>query len=274
MPNLNQLLHFRELYGESKNILESVPKNMIKKAFDQSRIEDLNESFDIDPIKNIKQYFLERKKVDVVMLFIDITNFSTKYIEATNDEIVEYLNYYYETVIPIIYEYGGEIEKTLGDGIICVFGEPFLKIEKVQLFYKAEACAANIIKELYGTEYQSKIAFHSGEITYYDNCSDFYSEYTMIGKSVTELFRLESISEDNSINYYSGTAYDRINNVQAASQEMKRSINSFSVKAPEWFIYGPTEIKDIKGIEYESKKYLKYEPPFNVSNIVNKLLKK
>ena len=42
----------------------------------------------------------------------------------------------------------------------------------------------------------------------YKNKTENYPEYTMIGKPLTELFRLESVSENNSINYFHISSYD------------------------------------------------------------------
>src|SRR5690606_15912136 len=139
-------------------------------------------------------YFKERRKVDAVLLFIDITSFSAKFTSKSADEIGKYLDEYYDLVIPIIGKHGGEVEKIMGDGIICVFGEPFLHLHKEDLHRRAEKCAAELIKLLKGSKHEIKIAFHFGEIMYYQNeCSDYW-EYTMIGNALTELYRLESVS--------------------------------------------------------------------------------
>ena len=43
---------------------------------------------------------------------------------------------------------------------------------------------------------------HCGTINYFKNKTGLYHEFTMIGKPLTELFRLESVSIDERINYY------------------------------------------------------------------------
>ena len=52
------------------------------------------------------------------MLFIDISNFSTKTINYTPRQISKVLDEYYEQVMPAIYTYNGEVEKVMGDGIV------------------------------------------------------------------------------------------------------------------------------------------------------------
>jgi class 3 adenylate cyclase len=108
-------------------------------------------------------------------------------------------------VIPIIYEYGGEIDKIIGDGIICIFGPPFLGNDLKQNIKKANDCAKALIEATEGKEYSSKVAFHCGIINYFKNKTGLYKEFTMIGKPLTEIFRLESVSLDERVNYYSNT---------------------------------------------------------------------
>ena len=94
-------------------------------------------------------------------------------------------------------------EKLIGDGIICVFGQPFLTKPLQDCIKEADKCAKKIIKETYNTnKFESKIAFHFGTINYFKNKSGFYNELTIVGKPLTELFRLESISENERINYF------------------------------------------------------------------------
>ncbi len=63
------------------------------------------------------------------------------------------------------------------------------------------------MERLSQTDFESKIALHYGEIMYYQNTSDEYYEYTMIGNALTNLFRLESVSLNNSINFFSSTPF-------------------------------------------------------------------
>lgn len=45
---------------------------------------------------------------------------------------------------------------------------------------------------------------------YYKTPTEYYEEYTMIGNTLTELYRLESVSMPNSINYYANSYYSRL----------------------------------------------------------------
>lgn len=213
MPNLKQIESLRNKYNV---------RSLSNSKVNTRQIKALNENFN-RPVQQIKSFFsiqgldshiieyLEgQKNAEVILLFIDITDFSKKCENLSNNDLSLFLDDYYDKVIPIIYNHGGEIEKIIGDGIICLFGEPFLSGCKESLFEKADQCAKDIIIKLKGTTKEVKIALHDGKIMYYKNKSSDYSEYTMIGKPMTELFRLESVSENNSINFFHICSYDKM----------------------------------------------------------------
>lgn len=153
-------------------------------------------------------YFEKGSAAEVVLLYIDVCNFSTRFSNLTGEEISKYFDEYYDLIIPIIYEFGGEIDKIIGDGIICVFGQPFIDKSLENCITIADKCAKRIIVETKRKDkFKSKIAFHFGKINYFKNKSAFYNELTIVGKPLTELFRLESISENEKINYFVSYQY-------------------------------------------------------------------
>lgn len=229
MPNLRQIISLREKYAPKENVNEAFSINEVKKHFEFEELQKAFSSEDFKPLlenfqrieyfsvtgekqtPDIIEYFEEQRKECVVLLYIDITDFSKKTDKLSSGEITKRLDNYYKILIPIIYEYGGEIEKIMGDGIICIFGRPFLKSANWQEKYiKAECCARRVINRFRHTINDVKIALHSGQIIYYKTPTDHYEEYTMIGKVLTELYRLESISIPNSINYFKDSEYDKL----------------------------------------------------------------
>jgi adenylate cyclase len=60
----------------------------------------------------------------VTVLFIDIRGFTSFADRATAREAVDYLNEFFELVVPIVGEHGGHANKLLGDGLLAVFGAP------------------------------------------------------------------------------------------------------------------------------------------------------
>jgi adenylate cyclase len=60
----------------------------------------------------------------VTVVFVDIRGFTTFADRATAREAVDYLNEFFELVVPILTAHGGHANKLLGDGLLGVFGAP------------------------------------------------------------------------------------------------------------------------------------------------------
>ncbi len=177
----------------------------INEAYDPNRLEKaMNDSISAMGI-HYAQYFELGLPAQVALLFIDVCGFSTRFNHLDGEKISTYFDNYYDIIIPIIYRYGGEIDKIIGDGIVCVFGPPFLEQDLTKNIRRANLSAREIIEATNATKFSSKIAFHCGVINYFKNKTGLYRELTMIGKPVTELFRLESVSVDERINYFGDT---------------------------------------------------------------------
>ncbi len=60
----------------------------------------------------------------VTVLFVDIRGFTSFADRSTAREAVDYLNEFFELVVPIVVQHGGHANKLLGDGLLAVFGAP------------------------------------------------------------------------------------------------------------------------------------------------------
>lgn len=262
MPNLKQVYELKEkfysLENRDKRVLDYLEKTEAKdvliKAFNTGRLnEDVSErrmfSFineNLNPAKpELIKYFDEGKEEDVALLFIDITSFSKTISGWSSQKIKVYLDDYYERIIPIIYKHKGEIEKLMGDGIICVFGKPFLDVESPENVYHAERCAEDVIKEFHNSNKNVKVAIHKGRITYYKVPGEDYGEYTMIGQPITELYRLESISIPNAVNFFTSSTYDKLGWVKCIWDVAN-------------LIFTESSIPNLQGVDFEKIKSIKF----------------
>lgn len=247
MANLEQIKYFNERFGKNSpltrkkvlfSINESLDEDNIKKAISAS-IAELGSGFNA--------YLNKGASVDATLLFIDISNFSTTQSTLSGDEISDFFDEYYDIVIPIIYKYGGEIDKIMGDGIICLFAPPFLTISSENRRQNANNCAEEIVKTTKGTKFASKVAIHSGNIKYFKNKSGYYKEYTIVGKPLTELFRLESVSNDGCINFYADSSIHQIHKAEIEKNNMLGFVYSRQ--------FGPYlrhNIIGLKGVSYSA----------------------
>ncbi|MCK9421454.1 MAG: adenylate/guanylate cyclase domain-containing protein [Bacteroidales bacterium] len=258
MPNIRQILALKENYDSlkrsdnrlkdflNKGLLDNVA---IEKAFSFDVRNKLNEHFDLaQRMPSLVEYFESKPEEEIVLLFIDIANFSIITEKKDNEFITNYLDSFYRRTIPIIYEFGGQVEKLMGDGIVCVFGKPFIDVEWPDEFNRAELCAQKIINRFYNTDKEVKIALHSGFITYYKTPGTNYEEYTMIGRPITELFRLESVSRKNAINFYTGGIYYSMNPTTHLSLSQLKSeeiiLRNFDTSLP--------------GVKFSNVSYIKF----------------
>lgn len=252
MANLDFIKRLNEQYGKQSPVRTEIRKFSINEAIDPNRLEKAitNSLASMGP--SYAGYFDMGLPADVALLFIDVCSFSTRFGHLDGEDIATYFDKYYDVVIPIIYEHGGEIDKIIGDGIICIFGPPFLSNDIKQNIKKANDCAKAIIKATEGKDYSSKVAFHCGTINYFKNKTGLYKEFTMIGKPLTEIFRLESVSLDERVNYYGSTPirsfYEDIFN--------KPSLASISTQT-EW-THCNHQLPKLKGVDFSTYHSIKH----------------
>ena len=134
MPNLQQIIALRRKYAPLQEISDSF-NIQTKELGDYLEFQELEKAFSVEHIQplfehvpktkffaitakkqtsNIVDYFEKQEKVHVVLLFIDITHFSSKTNSDSPQEVTERLDNYYRELMPIIYKHGGEIEKNYG----------------------------------------------------------------------------------------------------------------------------------------------------------------
>jgi adenylate cyclase len=68
--------------------------------------------------------FLPGERREVTMLNSDIAGFSTLSQSMDAEELVLFLNDYFQRMIRVVLEHGGNIDKFQGDGMLVVFGAP------------------------------------------------------------------------------------------------------------------------------------------------------
>ena len=60
----------------------------------------------------------------VTVLFVDIRGFTGFADRSTAREAVDFLNEFFDVVVPVVRDHGGHVNKLLGDGLLAVFGAP------------------------------------------------------------------------------------------------------------------------------------------------------
>lgn len=262
MANLETIKQLNTRFGKSSPIsaIETFSPNLLENfnislKSDRDHLQKALDNIGAKLGPRYLGYFELGLPAEVALLFIDVCSFSTRFANLSGEEIADFFDAYYEIVIPIIYRHNGEIDKIMGDGIICTFGPPFMDKPFKECLRAANDCSREILEATSTIKFRSKIAFHSGKVNYYKNKSVFYNEYTMVGKPLTELFRLESISEDLAINFFSGT---EVENFYSDSIQFQRRLELANIKLnPGNYKYHNAPVSGIKGVNYLSRYYVK-----------------
>ncbi|MFQ6098004.1 MAG: adenylate/guanylate cyclase domain-containing protein, partial [Armatimonadota bacterium] len=141
----------------------------------------------------------ERRKVTV--LFADIRGFGRLAESLPAEEVVEVLNDYFSVMIDVIFEYGGTLDKFIGDAIMAVWGAPMQGPEDSANAVRAAVTIRDRINELSErrasegkTVVEVAIGVSTGEVVA-GNIGDIRRmEYTVIGDGVNVASRLQEIA--------------------------------------------------------------------------------
>jgi adenylate cyclase len=135
----------------------------------------------------------------VTVLFADIRGFTALSEKEKPEKVVNLLNRYFSVMTEIIFEFGGTLDKYIGDGLMAIFGAPTAGEEDALNAVKAAVTMQKRLdqlnKELSAEGYRNisvGIGLHTGEATIGYIGSNKRSEYTAIGDTVNLASRLES----------------------------------------------------------------------------------
>jgi adenylate cyclase len=125
---------FEEKDKEFLQAIADLAAIAIDNARQYERSEFLRQLFEAHVNKQVTDYvlmrsgrtlrFLPGERREVTMLNSDIAGFSTLSQTMEAEELVEFLNDYFQRMIRVVLDHGGNIDKFQGDGMLVVFGAP------------------------------------------------------------------------------------------------------------------------------------------------------
>lgn len=168
--------------------------------------EKIKESFGraVDP--RVRDYLLERGgemggvEVEATILFSDIRGF-TSFSEAHSaPEVVAWLNTYFECMAECVREYGGIVNKYVGDAILAVFNAPLPLENHAQAGVDCAIAMLSRLRELNIdlagrglNEINIGIGVHTGIVVAGNIGSHDRQEFTVIGDTVNTASRIEGL---------------------------------------------------------------------------------
>lgn len=186
---------------KSKNeMLESLSKKLSKYLSPQIYDQIFSKKMDAK---------LESKRKKLTVFFSDIVGFTETTEMMEPEDLSAILNHYLNEMSSIALEFGGTVDKFIGDAVMIFFGDPESKGVKED----ARLCVAMALKmiermkELESAWYKMgvtrpfkiRIGIHTGFSTVGNFGSENRMDYTIIGGAINLASRLESISGENEI---------------------------------------------------------------------------
>ena len=139
----------------------------------------------------------------VCVLFSDIRGYTTRSERMTPEQVIRFLNRYFERTVALIHERGGAVVSFMGDGIMAVFGAPKpLDNPSREAFEAARAMLAYVVElnEQIRAEGEAPldigIGLHAGEAVVGHVGSSSRHDYTAIGDVTNVASRLEGLTKE------------------------------------------------------------------------------
>ncbi len=141
----------------------------------------------------------------LTVLFSDIRGFTTLSESMSPQELVNHLNVYLTAMTDTILEYGGTLDKYVGDEIMCFWGAPLPQEDHAVLACKCALRQMQKLKELNETWPEAiriniGIGLNSGIMTVGNMGSPIRMNYTLMGDNVNLGARLEGTNKEYGTN--------------------------------------------------------------------------
>lgn len=149
----------------------------------------------------------------VTVMFVDIRGFTPMSENMKPERVVEILNEYFTRVTDVIFDYGGTLDKYIGDAVMAVFGAPISKGNDAANAVNAAMQIQRLLIELnrdatarHWPELRVGIGINTGVVTAGNIGSLRRIDYTVIGDTVNIASRLTSNAKPGQILVSDSTA--------------------------------------------------------------------
>lgn len=150
---------------------------------------------------------LNRKIVDefktITLLNLDIRNFSKLTRKIGPIKSVALLNQFFSIMGGIVFKHHGIVDKYLGDGFLALFGAPVstaMDAENavsaaLEMQYAIESLNEDYLKAILDEPVNIGVSIFTGEVVVGNIGFDMKMDYTVIGDSVNNVFRMQDLTK-------------------------------------------------------------------------------
>ncbi len=146
----------------------------------------------------------ERKQVTV--LFADVFASMTLFTKRSAEEAAAILDEILDRMVEAVHHYEGTVHKTMGDGMMALFGAPLsYEYHAVRACYAALrmqarlAAYSNELQRNYGVSFQIRVGLNSGEVVIRGIGSDLQMAFSAVGQTVHLASRMEQLAKPGTI---------------------------------------------------------------------------
>lgn len=143
---------------------------------------------------------------ELTVMFVDIRGFTPLSEKAEPEEVVEILNEYLDLTSRCIFQYGGTLDKFIGDATMAIYNAPLLlenhALKAVQTAWAMQQGSKELEQKLidrFGVGVKFGIGINTGPAVFGNIGSKTRMDYTAIGDTVNTAARLESNSKPGQI---------------------------------------------------------------------------
>ncbi|MBI2510173.1 MAG: adenylate/guanylate cyclase domain-containing protein [Betaproteobacteria bacterium] len=139
----------------------------------------------------------------VCVMFSDIRGYTTRSERMTPEQVIRFLNRYFERTVALIHERGGAVVSFMGDGIMAVFGAPKPLDNPCREAFESARAMLKYVGELNG-QFRAEgeapldigIGLHAGAAVVGHVGSSTRHDYTAIGDVTNVASRLEGLTKE------------------------------------------------------------------------------
>lgn len=138
----------------------------------------------------------QRKQITI--LFSDLSGFTQFAEQMDPEEVRDIMKSYFAAVTPPIVQYGGRIEKFIGDAVLAVFGLPMAQERDPEHAVRAALAMQESLEHLnvelqkrYGFGLQMRIGVNTGSVLAAFLSDDHERDFAVVGDAVNTASRLE-----------------------------------------------------------------------------------
>ncbi len=202
-------------------------------------------------VKSDSPVSVENKRAKLTIMFSDIVGFTELSDSLSADNLADILNTYMHCMTLIANKHGAVLDKFIGDGMVCFFGEPNSRGPR-QDALDCVAMAIDMRREMRTLRQKWRLLgfeglyIRIGITTGYCHVGNFGSNnrlsYTLIGKEANLASRLEAVAAKGQI-FISESTHDYISHDYDCEYAGAFQLKGFDSKVSAWQVLDPDENK-------------------------------